>query len=264
VLQRIALCYFFASVLVYYGKVRGAFVVAGIILILYWVICMLFGSAADPYSLSGYFGTSIDINLLGTTHIYKGMGVPFDPEGLASTLPAIVQVVFGYLVGQYIQQKGKNYEMLSNLFVAGAIFIVGGFCWDMVFPINKQLWTSSYVLYTTGLAMMTIGILIYLLEFKNAKGAWSKFFDVFGKNPLFIFVLSGFLPRLLALFRWADHYDEQGKPVYISAFPWFWKYVCKPVSEDLRNGSLLYALCMITFYWLIVYLLDKKKIYIKV
>jgi predicted acyltransferase len=102
-------------------------------------------------------------------------------------------VIFGYFVGQYIQQKGKTYEMLSNLFVAGSVLIVAGFCWDMVFPINKKIWTSSYVIYTTGLAMMTLGVLIYLLEFKNAKGAWSRFFDVFGKNPLFIFFLSGFL-----------------------------------------------------------------------
>jgi predicted acyltransferase len=134
----------------------------------------------------------------------------------------------------------------------------------MVFPINKKIWTSSYVLYTTGLAMMVIGLLIYLLEFKEAKGAWSRFFDVFGKNPLFIFFLSGFLPRILAMFRWVDHTDAEGKPVYTSALPWFYQHICKPISDDLRNGSLLYALCMIAFYWLIVYLLDKKKIYIKV
>jgi predicted acyltransferase len=111
---------------------------------------------------------------------------------------------------------------------------------------------------------MVIGLLIYLLEFKETKGAWSRFFDVFGKNPLFIFFLSGFLPRILALLRWVDHNDAEGKPVYTSAFPWFYQHICKPLFDDLRNGSLLYALCMITFYWLIVYLLDKKKIYIKV
>jgi predicted acyltransferase len=109
-----------------------------------------------------------------------------------------------------------------------------------------------------------LGLLIYLLEFRNAKGAWSRFFDVFGKNPLFIFFLSGFLPRILALIRWTDHVDPSGKPVYTSPFPWFYEHICKPVSENLKNGSLLYAICMIAFYWLIVYILDKKKIYIKV
>lgn len=264
VLQRIALCYFFASLIVYFFKTKGAFVVSCVLLLFYWMLCMWLGTYGDPYSLSGYFGTSVDIKLLGLTHIYKGEGVPFDPEGFASIFAAIVQVIFGYFVGQYIQQKGKNYEMLSNLFVAGVVLIVAGFCWDMVFPINKKIWTSSYTIYTTGLAILTIAIFIYLLEFKAAKGAWSKFFDVFGKNPLFIFVLSGFLPRVLALLRINDHVDEKGKPVYLSAFGWFYEHICKHIAKDLRIGSLVYALVMISFYWLIVYILDKKKIYIKV
>jgi predicted acyltransferase len=264
VLQRIALCYLFAALAVYFFKVRGAFFFGAIVLLVYWVLCWLLGSSTDPYSLQGYFGTAIDIKLLGASHMYKGEGVTFDPEGLTSTLPAIVQVIFGFLAGQYIRTKGKTYDMLAHLFIAGAVLIFAGFCWDMVFPINKKIWTSSYVLYTTGLAMMVIGLLIYMLEFKEAKGAWSRFFDVFGKNPLFIFFLSGFLPRILAMFRWVDHTDAEGKPIYTSALPWFYQNICKPVSDDLRNGSLLYALCMIAFYWLIVYFLDKRKIYIKV
>jgi predicted acyltransferase len=214
--------------------------------------------------LQGFFGTALDINILGVGHVYRGEGVPFDPEGLVSTIPAIVQVIFGYLTGKYIREKGKTYDMLAHLFLAGASLIFAAFCWDLVFPINKKIWTSSYVLYTSGLAMMVIGVMIYLLEFRNAKGTWSRFFDVFGKNPLFIFFLSGFLPRLLALIRWADHTDATGKPVYTSPFPWFYQHICKPLFENLKTGSLLYALCMIAFYWLIVYILDRKKIYIKV
>nr|MCU0337765.1 DUF5009 domain-containing protein [Sediminibacterium sp.] len=210
-------------------------------------------------------GTQIDIAILGTNHMYKGEGVPFDPEGIASTLPAIVQVVFGFLVGEYIQMKGKSFEMLAQLFVAGIVLTVAGFIWHEVFPINKKIWTSSYVLYTTGLAILTIGTLIYLIEFKESRGAWSKFFDVFGKNPLFIFVLSGFLPRLTALFRWVDHVNEEtGKPVYTSVFPWFYQNICKPISDNPNNGSLFYAICIIVFYWAIGYWMDKKKIYIKV
>ncbi len=264
VLQRIAIAYFFASVIVFYAKARGAFVLGAIILLIYWMLCWWLGAPADPFSLPGYFGTDVDKSILGVSHMYKGEGVPFDPEGLTSSLTAIVQVIFGYLVGQYIQAKGKNTEMLSNLFVAGLIMVVAGAAWDLAFPINKKIWTSSYVVYTTGLAMLTIGVMIHLLEFRNAKGAWSRFFDVFGKNPLFIFVLSGFLPRVLGLFRWVDHYTPEGKKVYTSAFPWFYENVCKPISADPRLGSLVYAICMIIFYWLIVYVLDKKKIYIKV
>ncbi len=264
VLQRIALCYFFASVIIYYGKSRMALFIGMMILVIYWVLSFALGAAGHPYSLSGYFGNAIDFNILGISHIYKGEGVPFDPEGLTSTLPAIVQVIFGFLVGEYIQLKGKNFEMLAKLLLTGVVLVLVGFIWDFSFPINKKIWTSSYVFYTSGLAIVTLSMFIYLLEFNNAKGKWSQFFDVFGKNPLFIFVLSGFLPRVLALLRWVDHVDEKGEPVYTNALPWFYQNVCKDVTSDLRIGSLLYALCMIAFMGTIAYLLDKKKIYIRV
>ena len=263
VLQRIALAYFFASLIVYFFKTKGAFVFSVVILLTYWFLCFVLGYKNDPYSLSGYFGTHIDKAVLGEAHMYHGEGVAFDPEGIASALTSIVQVIFGYIAGQYIQQKGKNYEMLSNLFIAGVVLVFTGFAWDLVFPINKKIWTSSYVLYTTGLAIFTLSTLIFLIEFKNFRGKWSRFFDAFGKNPLFIFVLSGFLPRVLSLIR-INSISETGKPVYISPFGWFYQHVCKNVSADLRNGSLLYALCIIFFYWFIAYMLDKKKVYIKV
>ena len=264
VLQRIALAYLFASIIVFFTKTKLTFFLSCTLLLLYWIITVAFGASGDPYSLQGFFGTQLDIDLMGVAHVYKGEGVPFDPEGLGSTLPAVVQVVFGYFVGQYIQQKGKNYEMLSNLLLAGIVMALGGLMWGELFPINKKIWTSSYVLYTTGLATMTIGVFIYLIEFRQASGAWSKFFDVFGKNPLFIFVLSGFLPRVVAMFRWTDHVADDGKVVYTSAFNWFYKNVCDPISADPRNGSLLYAVLIVSMYWFIAYLLDRKKIYIKV
>ena len=264
VLQRIAICYFFASFIVYFFKTKGAYIVSAIILLSYWLICIYWGDKTDPYSLSGYFGTAIDIKLFGEAHVYHGEGVPFDPEGLASTLPAIVQVILGYFVGRYIQQKGKTYEMLSTLFVVGGILFFAGYCWDLSFPINKKIWTSSYVLYTTGLAILTLSSLIFFIEFRNARGIWSRFFDVFGKNPLFIFVLSGFLPRVLALIRIGNGVDAAGSPVYTSPFGWFYLHLCKPISDNLKNGSLLYSISLIIFYWLIVFFMNKKKIYVRV
>ena len=271
VLQRIAIAYFFASVIIYFFKTKGAFVIGACILLLYWLLCFALGDKTDPYSLSGYFGTNIDKVILGEAHMYHGEGVAFDPEGIASSLTPIVQVIFGYIVGEYIQKNSNlnqnnqpSYQMLSNLFVAGTVIVFLGYIWDMVFPINKKIWTSSYVLYTTGLAIFTLSILIFLIEFKNVRGAWSRFFDVFGKNPLFIFVLSGFLPRVLNLVRIHNGVNENGRPIYISPFGWFYEHVCKNVSTNLKNGSLLYAICIIAFYWLIGYVLDKRKIYIKV
>lgn len=264
VLARIAICYFFASVMIYYLKPKAAFVSGLIILLIYWVLCYQLGDKADPYSMTGYFGNKVDKAVLGIAHIYKGEGIPFDPEGIMSTLPAIVQVIFGFMVGDYIQKKGKNFEMLTGLFVAGVAMILTGFCWDMVFPINKKIWTSSYVVYTTGLATITIATMMYLIEFKNVKGWLSRFFDVFGKNALFVFALSAFLPKGLALIRFPDHLDEHGAMVYTNPWNWLYQKVLMHVSDDLRVGSLLYALCVITFMWMICYWMDKKKIYIKV
>lgn len=254
VLQRIAICYFFASVIVYYLKLRGAFITGLILLLFYWVICFL-GNPSDPYSITGWYGNTIDRAILHLPHMYKGEGVPFDPEGILSTLPAITQVIMGYMVGHYIQKKGKNFEMLSNLFVAGVVMLVTGFCWDMVFPINKKIWTSSYVIYTTGLGILTIALMIYLIEFKSYKGWPTRFFDVFGKNALFVFALSAFLPKGLGLIRLGNG---------VNPWNWMYKKVFVNIPGDPRIGSLLFALFIITFMWLICWWLDKKKIYVKV
>ena len=263
VLQRIALSYFFASLIVYFFKTRWAFGIACAILLLYWGLNLWFGHGSDPYSQNGYFGTDVDITLFGVPHLYRNQP-PFDPEGFASTTTAIVNVIFGYLVGQYIQAKGKTYEMVSNLFVAGAIVVCVGYCWDYVYPITKRTWSSSYAVYTTGLATITLALFIYWIECKEVRGKWNRFFDVFGKNPLFIYVLSSFLPHTLQLISWTDHLDKAGKKVDITPFKWFYQHICKIVSDDLRVGSLVYAISMVVIYWLIAYLLDKKKWYVKV
>jgi len=263
VLQRIALAYCFASLIIYYGKVRAAFVAGAVILLGYWLVCMLAGAPGDPYSLSGYFGTAVDKAVLGTAHMYKGEGVAFDPEGLASLLPAVVQVILGYMVSNYILLKGKTYEMIAGLFVIGCIFIFAGFCWDMVFPINKKIWTSSFVIYTTGLAILVLCVLMYIIEMRQVRGAWSRCFDVFGKNALFIFMVSGILPRIYGLIRITDGVDGKGQVIHKGLSQWMYDHVFAP-AFGFMNGSLLYAVFNILLMWVLCYWLDRKKIYIKV
>jgi predicted acyltransferase len=264
VLQRIALCYFFASLIIYFAKQKAAAIISIALLLGYWLLCYFAGAPGDPYSINGWFGTQVDKNILGETHMYHGEGIAFDPEGFASLSAPIVQVIFGYFVGRYIQLKGKSYEMLSHLLIAGCIMVFAGICWNEFFPLNKKIWTSSYTVYTTGLALMVLSVAIFFIEFKNKKGVLAKFFDAFGKNPLFVFVLSGFLPRLLGLLRIPDGITPDGKNKYIAPFGWIYEHICKPVFSNENNSSLLYAICMITFFWLIAYWLDKKKIYVKV
>ena len=274
VLQRIAISYFFAAVIVHYFKVRGSFVVGMFILLGYWFLCVA-ANPADPYSLSGWFGTNIDKALLGEKHMYHGEGIAFDPEGLMNSFAAIVQVILGYLVGNYILQKGKTQEMparpedrsdgLNGLFVAGCVLVFAGFCWDMVFPLNKKIWTSSYTIYTTGLALLVLSLMIWLIEFKSSKGWWSRFFDVFGKNALFIFAMSALIPKTLWLIRISNGLTAEGKPKYLNPLSWFYENLCKPIfPSDPRIGSLIYALCFISMMWFLAWVLDKKKIYIKV
>jgi predicted acyltransferase len=264
VLARIALSYFFASIIIYYLKARGAFVFGLIMLLVYWVLCYTLGDPADPYSMTGWFGNNVDRAVLGVAHMYKGEGIPFDPEGIMSTLPAIVQVIFGYLVGDYIRRKGSNFEMLSGLFVMAVGLLVTGYCWDLVFPINKKIWTSSYVVYTTGLAMLTIGTMIYTVEIRKVKLWAGKFFDVFGKNALFVFALSAFLPKLLWLIRIPNGVNDAGKQLYTDPWHWFYLNVCSKIPGDPRLGSLAFALCLILLMWSICYWMDKRRIYIKV
>jgi predicted acyltransferase len=240
VLQRIALAYCFASLIIYCGKLRGAFFAAAVILLGYWAVCFVLGNPSDPYSLSGYFGTGIDKAVLGVTHMYKGEGVAFDPEGLASTLPAVVQVIFGYFVGQTILQKGKTFEMVAGLFVVGCVMVFAGFCWDMVFPINKKIWSSSFVIYTTGLATLVLCVLMYLIELRGKRSGLSRFFDVFGKNALFIFMVSGIVPRLYGLFHIPDGVNTKGEIRYTSLGGWMYDHIFSP-AFGLMNGSLLYA-----------------------
>ncbi|WP_353128220.1 acyltransferase family protein [Parapedobacter pyrenivorans] len=277
VLQRIALAYCFASIMVYYLKEKSVIAVSAVLLLVYWLLCVVFGGN-DPYSLAGWFGTDVDKRVLGVAHLYKGEGVPFDPEGLMSTLPAIVQVVLGYLTGKYIRLQGRVewlwpklevsgesiYKMLAGLFVTAVLLSLLGLFWGLGFPINKKIWTSSYVLYTSGLALFAIGSMIWFIEVLGVRNWLTRFFDVFGKNPLFIFVLSGALPRLLGLIRIPVGINDAGEQRYTTPLHWFYTNVCAHIPGPSEVGSFCYALAFLAVCWGICYVLDKKKIYIKV
>jgi predicted acyltransferase len=200
VLQRIAICYLLASIIIYYFKPRGALVAGLIILLVYWGLCLALGD----YTMPGFFGNRVDSAILQVPHMYnretwEGLPQIFDPEGLASTLPAISQVILGYLVGDYIIRNSKAapgnetlpgksmYETLTVLFVVAVAMLATGYIWDLVFPVNKRIWTSSYVVTTTGLALLVLCTFLYAIELRGHRGGWTRFFDVFGKKrPLCI------------------------------------------------------------------------------
>jgi predicted acyltransferase len=178
--------------------------------------------------------------------------VAFDPEGLLSTLPAIANVVAGYAVGKFIQQKGSTYEGLTKLLLAGAGLLFIAYCWNLSFPVNKKLWTSSFVVTTVGLDCIIIAAIIYIIQFKH-KTKWTYFFEVFGRNPLFIYLLSELGVTLLYFFRTNPK---------TSVYQWVYKNIFQYAGDYF--GSLLFAVTVMLFCWLAGYFLDKRKIYVRV
>lgn len=252
VLQRIALCYGIAALIIYYLKPRASLIISIVFLFLYWLILYVFGDAADPLSMEGNAGNRLDQWLLGEKHLYHGEGVAFDPEGLLSTMPAVVNVVAGYLAGKYIQEKGNTYECLSKLLLAGSLLLLAAYCWSLSFPINKKLWTSSFVLHTTGIDCIVIAIIIYIIHFKQ-QTRWTYFFEVFGRNPLFIYLLS----EIGAILMWFIRVGPDTalySSIYEKVFSHAGSYL----------GSFLFAVSFMLLCWLAGYWLDKKKIYVRV
>ena len=200
VLQRIALCYGIASLMIYYLKPKAALNISILLLFAYWILLYAFGDSAAPLSMEGNAGQMLDKWLLPENHLYHGEGISFDPEGLLSTMPAIANVVAGYTVGKFIQHKGNTYEGLTKLLLTGVLLLFAAYCWDLIFPINKKLWTSSFVLQTVGLDCIIIAIIIYIINFRQQTN-WTYFFEVFGRNPLFIYLLSELMATLFYFFR---------------------------------------------------------------
>ncbi len=255
VLQRIALCYFFASLLIHYLSARKVIVVSVIVLTGYWFVLLLFGNSSQPFSLLGNAGLYLDKFLMSNDHLYHGEKIPFDPEGWLSTLPAIVNVIVGYYAGRFIKKNGRGYDTLARLLLVGSLFIFAALCWNIIFPINKKLWTSSFVLLTTGLDLFILSSLIYIIEIKKwIKFKWSNFFLVFGRNPLFIYILSELLVTVLEMIRVAPHENLFGKinTVFFQAI------------APGAMGSFLFAIFYMLICWSIGWWLDKRKIYIRV
>jgi predicted acyltransferase len=255
VLQRIALCYLFASVIIHYLSAKKVMVISALLLVGYWVVLLLFGDRADPYSMAGNAGTYLDKFLMGENHMYHGEGVAFDPEGWLSTLPSIVNVIIGYYAGKFIQKNGKGYETISKLLLAGALLIFLALCWNPLFPINKKLWSGSFVLLTTGIDLVAISALVYILEMKSRNDFnWTGFFLVFGKNPLFIYLLSEILVIIIYMISVAP-----GKSLHAAINANFFQVIAPGPL-----GSFLFAIVFMLICWLIGYWLNKRRIYIKV
>lgn len=255
VLQRIALAYFFGAIFCLTIKRDYLWIVIAAILIGYWALLGIFGGA-DPYSLQGNINSKIDAVILGQKHLYSGFGIQFDPEGLLSTLPAICTVLIGFYVGDLTGKSPASFKTVLKLFLLGIASTGLGLLWGLMFPINKPLWTSSYVLYSAGLGMIILSI-IYLLSDVWKLQKWGIPFMVFGTNALFSYFIAGIWTKMMLYVIRIGEGEEK-----ISLYAWFYEKVCVPVAGNL-NGSLLFAIIQLLLVWLIAFLLYRKKIYIR-
>lgn len=252
VLQRIALAYGIGAILCLWLEPRTLIYSLAGILLGYWALLGLSVPEA-PFALETNLVRQVDLAILGENHVWHGLGVAFDPEGLLSTIPAIGTVILGYLTGMLIYKTKEHEKIVLNMFLYGFPLVLGGMIWDFWFPINKSLWSSSYVLYTAGLAMIFLAFFIWFIDVKGSK-TWAQPFIVFGMNPLFIFVLSGLYVK--TIYRIPSE-------TYGNGYSWLYNTVFVPIAGNM-NGSLLFAITHIILFWLIVLILYRKKIFIKI
>jgi len=262
VLQRIALTYLFASLIVLKLPRKTQWFVAGGLLIGYWLTMMYIPVpeyGAGVLTREGNFGAFIDRLIIPKVHLYKGDGFNFmgDPEGLFSTIPAIVSVLAGYFTGEWIKDKKQATSHTSmDLVLCGLCCLVIAIIWDVAFPMNKKIWTSSYVLFTSGWALMLLAACYELIEVRLIK-RWSKPFEIMGLNAIALFVASVFLIKITAKTQIGT-----GETA-VSIYNWIYQNIFASWAGNF-NGSFLFALVTLLFWYGVAVLMYQKRWFIKV
>jgi predicted acyltransferase len=251
VLQRIALCYGITALIIHFFKPKALIIISTSLLFIYWFILLGFGNG-DIFSIDTNASNLLDKFLFGAAHLYIEDDIRYDPEGLLGTLPAIGNVVAGYFIGSYIQKNGKTKEVLTKLLIGGLFMCAIAYCWNFYFPINKKLWTSSYVLLPVGLDCIIITTIIYVIDFLQ-KTKWTYFFEVFGRNPLFIYLMAELCVSVLNFI----HVNAD-----TSLYDWIFTNIFAPTGGYF--GSFLFALSFMLLCWCVGYMMDKKRLYVKV
>jgi predicted acyltransferase len=254
VLQRIALAYGIGAILCLTIRREYLWLLVAFLLLGYWGLLAFFGGT-DPYSLSGNLVLKTDLAIIGKNHLYTGFGIPFEPEGLLSTIPSVCTMIIGYFIGGLAGNGAASWKTALKIILIGVAAFGLGYLWNMVFPINKPLWTSSYVLYTAGIAMGVFS-LIYIIADVLKFQIVGAFFMIFGTNALFSYFLAGIWVRLILLIKLQT---GSGK---ISLYSWFYDKVCVPIAGNL-NGSLLFAVIQMLLIWAVALILYRKKIMIR-
>lgn len=256
VLQRIALCYFFAALIFLQAKARTQAIIAAVLLIGYWAAMKLIaapGYVTGDLSMEGSLASWVDRTLLAG-HTYKPI---YDPEGLLSAIPAVATALFGVLAGQWLMTRREALDKIAGLFAAGALCVIAGYVWDWGFPINKALWTSSYAMFTGGLALQLLALCYWAIDLKGYK-RWAQPFVVFGVNALALYVFSGLMAKALLVIK-APKLDGSTGDLKTFIYERAFATWLSPI-----NASLAFALSYVALWWLLMLVLYRRKIFIKV
>ena len=254
VLQRIAVAYLAASALVLLTGLRAQVAATAALLLGYWAVMMLVpvpGGSAGDLSPDGNLAAWLDRTVLGTEHLWS-QSRTWDPEGILSTVPAVGTVLLGVFTGRWLQSDRSGSEIARGLLAAGATAVAAGWLWGQLFPINKNLWTSSYVVFTGGMALLLFGLFYWIMDVRDRR-RWATPFVVFGVNAIAAYFLSGLFAQVLGLVRVGD----------ASLKRWIYETLFASWAGPL-NGSLAFALAFVLLWLALMWPLYRREIYIKV
>jgi predicted acyltransferase len=260
VLQRIAVCYLIVSLIFLHTNWKQQVAIGIGILLIYWLLitkipvpgCEVTTMDDKACNLSAY----LDRVILGVNHIWS-LGKVYDPEGILSTLPAIVTALAGVLTGTWLKSSRSDLEKVGGIFFFGAVLFATGWFWNLFFPFNKALWTSSYVVMTAGLALSFLGFCYWLIDIKGYE-KWSKPFVIFGVNALALYFGAEMAAKALYLIQVTG---KDGNPTSLQS--WIFENVFLPLAAPV-NASLMYAVCFVLFWLFIMWILYRRKIFIRI
>lgn len=260
VLQRIAVCYLVASAIFLRTTWRGQVAWAAGLLLGYWALLLLVpvpGYGAGVLEPQGSLAWWIDSHVLAG-HTWRGAPAPgFDPEGILSTLPAIATTLLGVLTGHLLRgpetMEGKTIRLLCG----GVVLLAAGALWGLVFPINKNLWTSSYAVFMAGWAMALLGAFHWLIDVRGWRG-WATPFVIYGSNAIVMFVLAGLVGRLLSLIRWTSAGEK-----IVTLKGWLYQTMFTPYFSP-QNASLGFALAFVLVFFAVAWAMWRRKWFVKI
>lgn len=261
VLQRIAIVYFVVSLLYLKTSQKTQIIPAIVLLLGYWAIMTLIpvpGIGEANLDKGTNLASWLD-NILLKGHMYRGT-VTWDPEGILSTIPSIVNGIIGLLIGQLLQTDMIKIQKTQRMGIIGTVLIFFGLIWDIIFPINKSLWTSSYVLYTTGLATVVLTILYYIIDIANYKKGFKPFL-VWGVNPMIVFFTSQIIPQALVMIEFQNPHHPAEK---INLLNYLYTFGIAPFFSNPMTASLAGALVYVGIWTFILWVFYKKKLIFKV